>query len=231
MKATSIERFKVSAERDHDQEVKDSRIELAKAASTTLGYHRLENVIVNSATLIFALGKLGIDPLNEHQVAAYQASKAKKGMLSGTWHGISALTGLILWVIASSYVIARFPNNLSPLDVMKLTTAIVGGISLLILNISCTAAETWGWNAGTRKSFEWNTATIQSYKGNVPEHALTKAVEIKREVPEVTFNVEYLVEKSERVVRPAPDPFLVVSLGPERYYIDVWDEKEYERHL
>lgn len=54
---------------------------------------------------------------------------------------------------------------------------------------------------------------------NVPEFILAKASEIASSLPEAIFAVEQL--RSERRVY---DPFLVVSYGDERYYVDVWDE-------
>jgi hypothetical protein len=81
---------------------------------------------------------------------------------------------------------------------------------------------------GHRLVREWKTAYLEQYSGNVPEHALQKALEIKRAVPAVRFLVEYLQDSMEH---SDPDPFLVAVLGNERYYIEVWDEKEYERTM
>jgi hypothetical protein len=59
---------------------------------------------------------------------------------------------------------------------------------------------------------------------NVPEFVMAKAGEITSSLPEATFTVEQL--RSERRLY---DPFLIVSYGEESYYVDVWNEPEYER--
>jgi hypothetical protein len=59
---------------------------------------------------------------------------------------------------------------------------------------------------------------------DVPEFVKAKAAEIATHLPEATFSVEEL--RSERRVY---DPFLIVSYGDESYYVEVWDEKDFER--
>jgi hypothetical protein len=58
----------------------------------------------------------------------------------------------------------------------------------------------------------------------VPEYVWAKAREIAGLVPEANFTVEQL--QSERRIY---DPFLMVSYADESYYIEVWDESEFER--
>ena len=59
---------------------------------------------------------------------------------------------------------------------------------------------------------------------DVPEFVRAKAAEIANRVPEATFGVEEL-----RSERRAYDPFLIVSYGDESYYVEVWDESNFER--
>ena len=59
---------------------------------------------------------------------------------------------------------------------------------------------------------------------DVPEFVRAKAAEIATHLPEATFTVEEL-----RSERRAYDPFLIVSYGEESYYIEVWEEQEFER--
>jgi hypothetical protein len=59
---------------------------------------------------------------------------------------------------------------------------------------------------------------------DVPEFVWAKAKEIASCLPEATFTVEQL--QSERRIY---DPFLIVSYADECYYIEVWDESEFER--
>ncbi len=59
---------------------------------------------------------------------------------------------------------------------------------------------------------------------DVPQFVWAKAREIASCLPEATFTVEQL--QSERRIY---DPFLIVSYADESYYIEVWDESEFER--
>lgn len=61
------------------------------------------------------------------------------------------------------------------------------------------------------------------YSFPIPEFALRKAIQIRKEMPEVNFIVEQLTHN--------PDPFLVAVLNQERYYIEVWDEPKFEATL
>ena len=59
---------------------------------------------------------------------------------------------------------------------------------------------------------------------NVPKFISAKVGEIKYSLPEATFTVEQL-----RGERQLYDPFLIVSYSEESYYVDVWNEPEFER--
>jgi len=84
--------------------------------------------------------------------------------------------------------------------------------------------EPWtlGIAAGTFVSARWRKVPLEEYEGTVPEFALSHAIEIKERLPKAKFHVEELV------VDKRYDPFLVVSCGRERFYIDVWDERDFE---
>ncbi len=64
---------------------------------------------------------------------------------------------------------------------------------------------------------------LREYDGEVPEYALSRALEIKERMPSAEFDVEEL-RVSKRY-----DPFLIVHCGRERFYIEVWDEKPFEK--
>lgn len=66
----------------------------------------------------------------------------------------------------------------------------------------------------------WLSHEISDVELPVPEHVLSKAVQIKKEMPAVKFYVESL--------QLDPDPFLYAEYNGERYYIEVWDEPEFE---
>jgi hypothetical protein len=59
---------------------------------------------------------------------------------------------------------------------------------------------------------------------DVPDYVKAKAAEIASHLPNATLEVDEL-RSSERIY----DPFLVVSYGEESYYVEVWDEPEFER--
>lgn len=84
----------------------------------------------------------------------------------------------------------------------------------------------------------WRLTKLKDYKKPVPEFAISKAVQIKKAMPEAEFYIDQL----------AIDPFLIVVAGfnpvdystnqPSRYlppdkaaYIDVWDEPKFESEL
>jgi hypothetical protein len=90
--------------------------------------------------------------------------------------------------------------------------------------------EAWISTSETyRSSFwapSWGTRKISEYKEAIPEFVLNKAVQIKRALPDVVIEVEYLEEN--------PDPFLIVKTmkdkysEDESYYVEVWDEPKFE---
>jgi len=67
---------------------------------------------------------------------------------------------------------------------------------------------------------KWEKTPLEKYAEAVPEFALSRAIELKEELPAATFEVEFL--------HAVPDPFLILVYGSERFYIDVWDEPLFE---
>lgn len=66
----------------------------------------------------------------------------------------------------------------------------------------------------------WVHTSIAGYEKRFPEIAIQKACEIKRALPAAEIFIEEL--------NIYPDPFLVASLGGEKFYIEVWDEPKFE---
>lgn len=76
---------------------------------------------------------------------------------------------------------------------------------------------------GTHVRATWRQAPLRAYDGEVPAFVLSRALDIKDRVPNAEFEVDELrVDKRY-------DPFLVVWCGREQFYIDVWEEDEFER--
>ena len=73
-------------------------------------------------------------------------------------------------------------------------------------------------------SKRWQLASFWEHQGKMPGYALETAGEIRMRCPDAYLYVEELVQNN-RVI----DPFLVVKLGTERYYVEVWDEPDYDQ--
>jgi hypothetical protein len=78
----------------------------------------------------------------------------------------------------------------------------------------------------------WGTRDLRYYTEPVPEFALRKAIQIKERLPEAQFFIEAL-----QIGFKTADPFMKVTLDnkntsfKESYYIEVWDEPEFEIKL
>ncbi|HEX8926463.1 MAG TPA: hypothetical protein VF786_11750 [Terriglobales bacterium] len=69
----------------------------------------------------------------------------------------------------------------------------------------------------------WDLVEYPSVPTELPPHIDRKAKQISETVPGAIFETETLRDHSHQY-----DPFLVVRLGDERYYIEVWDEHDFE---
>ncbi len=76
-------------------------------------------------------------------------------------------------------------------------------------------------------SVRWRSTDLRGYTRPVPDFILSKAVQIKEAMPEAHFEVEEMVAQKRRII----DPFLTVEYEGEKYWIEVWDEPEYENSL
>ena len=72
----------------------------------------------------------------------------------------------------------------------------------------------------------WDVVEHPDVPTEMPPHVERKAKQIADAVPGVTFETETLRDQSRNY-----DPFLVVRLGEERYYVEVWDERDFEKNL
>jgi hypothetical protein len=66
----------------------------------------------------------------------------------------------------------------------------------------------------------WQVVPVSQYRKPIPEFALSKAVELKVAFPSAAFYVQELKE--------GPDPFLVMFYQNMVFYVEVWDEPEFE---
>jgi hypothetical protein len=83
----------------------------------------------------------------------------------------------------------------------------------------------------------WRRFTLGSVPGGspyeryVPVHVLNLALQVQELVPGAVFYVDELQHIFQQILRALPDPFLSVELGAEKYFIAVWDEREFEAKL
>lgn len=186
---------------------------LAEKSRKLLGYEPRMRV---HGVLARALETLGISPLNIHDVRAYKAKKAKVFLSNNTRMMLFAVAFFAL-VEAVAVVLRAWV-----FDPIISVSGLVVLVTVGIITIETDKIQ---------RIREWGVMAIEDYSGDIPDFALSKATEIKELVPGARFAVEYLYERIEVTRRPLPDPFLVVTLPGECFYLDVWEEPEFERKL
>jgi hypothetical protein len=73
---------------------------------------------------------------------------------------------------------------------------------------------------GTCSTVEWKRTPLRGYEGVLPLHVLDRALAIHAAA---NGCVEFFVEEI------SEDPFLVATTSTEEYYVEVWEEREFER--
>jgi hypothetical protein len=68
--------------------------------------------------------------------------------------------------------------------------------------------------------FHWPLIAINNYRNPIPEFALSKAVELKERFWLAEFFVQPFDDR--------PDPFLVMKYKGETFWVEVWEEHEFE---
>jgi hypothetical protein len=184
---------------------------------------------------------LDIRPLKREQVDAYKKRTTRTKEINPAARAVRAWVTLAITLAllnGAGLVTPPFITFSDSLDrwLCSLTLfIIVGGFFGLI--ISSVTEHLWG-GAYTR-TWSWRTqfltttmmhkgfleANPSRYEGYVPIHALNLAVQVKEALPSVKCLVHELVYDD---TAPAGDPFLEVVYGAERYYIAVWDERDFE---
>lgn len=84
----------------------------------------------------------------------------------------------------------------------------------------------------TNRSYRWRMVNIREYTAEIPSFALDRAVKVVRTMGRVMPSVKYTVNVSELVHHtkrtPHPDPFMVLTVRDQNFYLDVWDEPDFE---
>jgi hypothetical protein len=242
MNATQIERTPFA---EYDDAMVKERYELAKKASAKLGYKVLTRELNPASNLFAALKDAGIEPLSRLAVERYKISKEKvyrrfsSHTLLAWWvFGVVPILGLL---IANIYRTTQLPFQ--DVGFLSVVGVIASGLVCLVTIVgSCIA--TWGEDAyrTPRRIRFWQRYKISEYPAAIPEFVLQRALAIQARCAVAEFYVDHLVtgidqtdanaiqDRKERIMR-SRDPFLVAVTKDESYYVDVWDEKDYERTL
>lgn len=204
--------------------------DLAKEAKSRLGYEAGSNLLLqqqsiqqNKETLAKVFDALGIEPFNRATVERYKAAQLKrlnKGI--GLWQwansesaiGSAVILGLVIGVIG---LVLNFICNFRPVG---------ANICWWLFPVASFSYFTFVVLAGLgqdRQRFRWDMSNINYYEKPVPHFALSRAIELKKQLPNAEFYVEEL--KSETLTK---DPFLVLKAGGFFCYLDVWDEPTFE---
>lgn len=218
---TTLPRMKFS---QPSADLRDARVELATRADKVLGYKHLAQSIAAPGALLYTLHGLGIEPLIRSSVEAYKREKARPGMWSGTklavrlW--ITAVIPLLSFLTLAYLWHAGTDFTPDPGIFLGTFGSVVATVILLISGVV-------NAGGGERAVRDWVTFDLKGYKGTIPEFVLQKALLVAEHCPGTTFSVEQLRETIQDKVL-LPDPFLLVRYDGELYYLDVWEEKEYE---
>jgi hypothetical protein len=195
---------------------------------------KLKYRIADTRTLLGKLAFLDILPFQTSAVDAYKKSKEHVGIWSGTRNWLLWITGQLAAVALLIYIgltIAPWsiPGTLAAIECLAL---IVGGYIIIgvVGTIVCLSNVDMVGH-GSRSKTEWYRAALPNYTGVIPDHVLNIALQIQEAVPTASFSVNYLETVNDYKERPVrdPDPFLVVALNNESYYVEQWDERDFPR--
>jgi hypothetical protein len=236
MKMQDLERMDTSVIQKINS-VSDLRRELAAKAAEKLGYSRMKLAMNTGRPLLAALIGLGITPFSQASVEEYKASKERTGIYSGTKEWIAILCASIVSAPLALFMWTRQFFLLGHMDAFQTVLYVAACVAVSITAVVFTLVTIFNADNllghGHRTVSSWETQWLNYFPGDIPDHVLSKALEIKESVPAAGLKIEYLSTRMEHNPAPAPDPdpFLVVSLDGESYYVDVWDEKKYEETL
>jgi len=239
-------------------ELQEDRLQLLEAAARTLGYTQHATVVQKQQMaqtrhdqllkLKAACEKLGIEPYSPESVARYKAKKLRQAnrkywlrnyVNSEFGQGLmifSAIYGIVMTVVALAVEGGMsgggtklafgecHPHIMFPLIYSGLLGIAYWWTSAILRNIVLDHR---------RFLHKWDHTRIRYYGGLVPDFALSHAVALARELSldGEQFSVERLtldVQESSRLSFD-PDPFLVLSYAREPFYLDVWDERDFEK--
>jgi hypothetical protein len=189
--------------------------------------------------LAAALTDLDIRPLRSEQVGDYMNSKVK----SFSFHTGYLVTPLLLACVAFYWIAMHWHYRNWDLVgftdtswsasalVMGIFGSVVGTVLSFVAGVASPKYErtsSWWWFTLGPPNEREQAWKFKSYSRYIPVHVLNMAVQVKEACPDARFYVKELTTKVNKMKRSDPDPFLHVELGPESYWLAVWDEREFE---
>jgi hypothetical protein len=239
---------------DAQKFVQEARLNLAQQAKDLLKYQYLESDLSSKRAKLLAakenakkaaeaFQQVGIQPYTNDSAEEYKRAKIRKlsrkywlrnfansktGDTTMSNGGVIGVVSLVLVLGLAMGVFCFAP----PEHWVQAGRIIVPVLFLL----SPVGLFTW-WGLAlvrsrtlrTRYCFEWYHTAVEDYSQLIPDFALAHAVALKQVLPDARFGVNWL--RQEDVYHPRlaiVDPFLTMVVGENCYYVDVWDEKDFE---
>lgn len=236
-----------------EAELSQQRRDLLTKANQVLGYKRgittvtrreaeATDLLKSTQQVKNTLEAAGIVPMSIAAVKQYKHRQKRKAY----WrHGlrncansafglvcmpIGAVMSVVSFVVSLALCISYFDGDL----VIK--TSFLSGARLVPFFALPTGLVLWLGLALIRKrtnrtrfSFDWMSISLPNYERDLPDFALVHGIAIKQQLPDADLRIEQLVAEQRRTPVFDPDPFLVLRHGGVDYYIDVWDERDFER--
>jgi hypothetical protein len=187
---------------DTVENINPLRRELGEKARKMFGYSGL----LTQQKVVEALADLGINPYSQASVEKYQARMLrKKRPLHSGFGAAGVLVGigvLYLWALLRP----------DPVFVIWPTVAFT------VISVYLLFRAMWRYY-----DWQWVRVPLDStYRGPAADFAIDTAVRVKELIPEARFFIEELRDGS-----LVDDPFLVMTLGNQTYYLEVWDESAF----
>lgn len=201
--------------------------ELALRSSHILGYNDLQKRLgakdLCDKPLGLALKKLGIEPFTKQSVTKYQEGAIEQERAKF----IAGLSRPKKWLINHS----KYANWIASGLFMIFFFSFLGGITLFQIHhreigLSFLTVATFsllGFGLVMESdppNYRWQRFRLKGYNDHVEPFVLDRAMQIVLLEPQTELFIEKMVE--------VKDPFLVAKIREEEYYIDVFDEPEFE---
>lgn len=207
-------------------------LRLATEAKSQLGYKRLLNHIT-PAPFLQKLIDLEILPFKTSSVYKYMASKEGQSWAKETVSGLWCLLGCAFSTVCAVLFIVYLNRPNVHFSDIAFTFCVISVVCLFLAAVTFVSyAGIWfSSDTLTRRRTYWNHTRIEHYLGAIPLHVLNKALQIRGVAPTCDMFIHQLESRLEEEIIPQKDPFLEVKLGDESYFVEVWDEKDYEEGL